>query len=65
MAVHFRSMKLVRKNPAAVAAAIVLEEAEDIPEGGQGVEAEAAAATNCPAADARKGLLARRRFAVL
>ena len=53
MAAHFRSTKLVRKNSAAevVAVAIVLEEAGEIPEDGQGVEAEAVAAgaTNCSA----------------
>jgi hypothetical protein len=65
MAVHFRSTKLVRKNSAAAAVAIVLEEAGDIPEDGQGVEAEAAGATNCFAAGARKGRLPRWKFVVI
>ena len=45
MAVHFRSTKLVRKNSAATVV-IVLEEAGDIPEDGQGVVAEADGVTS-------------------
>jgi hypothetical protein len=63
MAVHFRSTKLVRKNPAAAVVAIVPEEAGDIPEDGRGVEVEAAGATDCCSRE--EGRLAKWKLTVL